>query len=105
MCVLGTPFVKEIYTVVDDERHIKEAEHIEGEYINLGFLLYRVRVEILNKDNASNTSTVRSTIEFELDDEHRELSPLVSTTKFQQNLQTMTQVIGKYLADQQKLHN
>lgn len=76
--------------------------HIEGEYINFGFLLYRVRFEILDKENGSNTSIGRSTIEFELDDEHIQLSPLVLTTKFLHNLQIIAQVSGKHLADQQK---
>jgi hypothetical protein len=41
---LGTPLsgYKEKYTKVDNEKRLKEAEVIEGGYLELGFTLFRV---------------------------------------------------------------
>ncbi|KAL0403345.1 UNVERIFIED_CONTAM: S-norcoclaurine synthase 2 [Sesamum radiatum] len=39
----GPSWLREKFTVVDDERRVKEAEVVEGGYLDLGFTLYRVR--------------------------------------------------------------
>ncbi|KAM6582967.1 hypothetical protein CsatB_009969 [Cannabis sativa] len=67
---------KEKLTKVDDENRVKEAEVIEGGYLDFGFTLYRVRFEIIDKDQAS--SIVKSTIEYEVKDESADNVSLVS---------------------------
>ncbi|KAL9243701.1 hypothetical protein vseg_017557 [Gypsophila vaccaria] len=63
----GTPGLssyKEKYIKVDHEKYIKEAEVIEGGYLDFGFTLYRVRFEIIDK--GSNKCGIKSSIEYEL---------------------------------------
>ncbi|CAL5364744.1 unnamed protein product [Camellia sinensis] len=62
----GTPgflSYKEKFTKVDDEKRVKEAEVIEGGYLDLGFTLYRVRFEIIEK--GKENCITRSTIEYD----------------------------------------
>ncbi|CAK9138420.1 unnamed protein product [Ilex paraguariensis] len=66
----GTPGLtsyKEKFTKVDDEKRVKEAEVIEGGYLDLGFTLYRVRFEIIEK--GENSCVTKSTIEYEIKEE------------------------------------
>ncbi|KAG8381674.1 hypothetical protein BUALT_Bualt06G0146100 [Buddleja alternifolia] len=60
---------KEKYTVVDDEKRVKEAEVVEGGYLDLGFTLYRVRFEIIEKEDEENKCITKSTIEYEVKEE------------------------------------
>lgn len=62
----GANYTKELYTKIDEEKRVKEVEVIEGGYKELGFDLYRIRMEIIERD--AKTSVVRSTVEFEIDD-------------------------------------
>ncbi|KAI8554090.1 hypothetical protein RHMOL_Rhmol05G0070800 [Rhododendron molle] len=39
----------EAYCKVDDEKRVKEAEAAEGRYLDVGFTLYRVRFEVIEK--------------------------------------------------------
>ena len=66
---LGTPLsgYKEKYTKVDNEKRLKEAEVIEGGYLELGFTLFRVWFEVIEKDNDS--CIVKSTIEYDVKEE------------------------------------
>nr|GMD61141.1 S-norcoclaurine synthase 2-like [Ipomoea batatas] len=58
---------EEKFTVVDDEKRVKEVEVIEGGYLNLGFTLYRVRLEVIEKDE--RTCITKTTIEYEVKEE------------------------------------
>ncbi|KAK3035495.1 hypothetical protein RJ639_033954 [Escallonia herrerae] len=58
---------EEMYTKVDDEKMIKEAEVISGGYFDLGFTLYRTRFEIIE---TSKTSCIpKTTIEYDVNEE------------------------------------
>ncbi|XP_059669414.1 norbelladine synthase-like [Cornus florida] len=58
---------KEKFTKVDNEKRVKEAELIEGAYLDFGFTLYRVRFEVIEKNE--NSCITRSTIEYEVKEE------------------------------------
>ncbi|KAM4069475.1 hypothetical protein ACB094_12G093100 [Castanea mollissima] len=49
----GFTVQKEKFTKLDNEKHMKELEVIEGGYLDSGFTLFRVRFEIVEKDNDS----------------------------------------------------
>lgn len=57
----------EKFTKVDNEKRVKEAEVIEGGYLELGFALYRVRFEIIEK--GEDSCIIRSTIEHQVKEE------------------------------------
>ncbi|GKV05615.1 hypothetical protein SLEP1_g17602 [Rubroshorea leprosula] len=65
--VLGFSSYNEKFTKIDHENRVKEAEVVEGGYLELGFTLYRVRFEIVEK--AEESCIVKSTIEYELKEE------------------------------------
>ncbi|KAM6582961.1 hypothetical protein CsatB_009963 [Cannabis sativa] len=67
---------KEKYTKVDNEKRVKEVEVIEGGYLELGFTLYRVRFEIIEKDEGC--SIIKSTIEYDLKDDSVHNLPAVT---------------------------
>ncbi|GFQ04941.1 s-norcoclaurine synthase [Phtheirospermum japonicum] len=67
---------KEKFTVVDNEKRVKVAEMVEGGYLDLGFISYRVRLEVIDKDNES--CITRSTIEYEVKDEAATAANFVS---------------------------
>ncbi len=78
--LLGIPGLqsyKEKFIKVDNKNYVKEAEAVEGDILKLGFLSYMIRFEIIRK--GANTSVIRSTIEYEIGDEHPELQAMVST--------------------------
>lgn len=91
----GPSYMKEMFTKIDNENRIKETELIEGGYKSLGFDLYRMRLEILEKDEA--TSIIRSTVIYEVndDDNNQHHASLVSTKP----LEIMATVIGNYIAN------
>ena len=93
---LGTPgasYLKERFTEIDDSRHLKEVEVIEGGYKDMGFHLYRIRLEIV--ENGTESSVVRSTIEYDVDDKFAENASLVTT----KSLETIAEVVGRYLTE------
>nr|GLL42803.1 S-norcoclaurine synthase 1-like [Ipomoea trifida] len=71
---------KEKFTVVDDEKRVKEVEVIEGGYLNLGFTLYRVRLEVIEKDE--RTCITKTTIEYEVKEESAANASFVSIQSF-----------------------
>ncbi|OWM65599.1 hypothetical protein CDL15_Pgr017096 [Punica granatum] len=71
---------KEKYTKVDNENRVKEAEVIEGGFLDLGFTLYLVRFQVFEKGQSS--CSVKSTIEYELPDELAASASLVSIEPF-----------------------
>ncbi|EXB29146.1 S-norcoclaurine synthase [Morus notabilis] len=72
----GLSDYKEKFTKIDNENRVKETEVVEGGYLDLGFTLYRVRFEIIEKDGDS--SIVKSTIEYEVKDEFAVNASVVS---------------------------
>ncbi|KAJ0013696.1 hypothetical protein Pint_21018 [Pistacia integerrima] len=89
----GTGYMKEIFTKIDEEKRVKEAETIEGGFKALGFNVYRARFEIIEKDSA--TSVIRSTIEYEVDDELANLASHVTTKQ----VEILAEAIGKHLCE------
>ncbi|KAJ7982648.1 S-norcoclaurine synthase-like [Quillaja saponaria] len=65
------------FTIIDNEKRIKEAETISGGYLELGFTLYRIRFEIIEK--GSDSSIIKNVIEYELKPEAEANASLVST--------------------------
>ncbi|XP_058735201.1 norbelladine synthase-like [Vicia villosa] len=60
----GPASYKEKFTIVDNEKLIKETEVIEGGYLDFGLTLFRVRLQVIEKGKES--SIVKSTIEYEV---------------------------------------
>ncbi|KAF6156746.1 hypothetical protein GIB67_033215 [Kingdonia uniflora] len=75
----GTPmltFYKEKFTIVDHEKRIKETEVIEGGFLDLGFSLYRVTFEIIEKD--TDSSIIKSIVEYQVKQEFASNASVVS---------------------------
>lgn len=89
----GTSYLKERFTVIDDNKRLKETEVIEGGFKDLGFNLYRISLEIIEKGTES--AVVRSTIEYDVDDKFAENASLVTTKP----LETIAEVVGRYLTE------
>ncbi|KAK9079197.1 hypothetical protein SSX86_000867 [Deinandra increscens subsp. villosa] len=77
---LGFPYYKEKFTKIDNENMVKEAEVVEGGFLDIGFELYKVRVEIKEnpKDNTGPSCIQKITIEFEVKKEFVDNASLVS---------------------------
>ncbi|CAL5080536.1 unnamed protein product [Urochloa decumbens] len=88
---------KEKFTMVDNEKYIKEAEVIEGGVLDLGFQKYVVRFEIIEQEDG--TTIIRSTIEYKVDAEHTSNASLVSTGA----LAGIAEAITKYIKEQKSL--
>jgi len=83
--LLGIPGLesyKEKFIKVDNENYIniKEAQVIDGDILKLGFLSYMVRFEVIAK--GPDSSVIRSTVEYEIDEAHPELEAMVSPAPF-----------------------
>ncbi|KAH6809762.1 hypothetical protein C2S51_027545 [Perilla frutescens var. frutescens] len=74
----GLKSYKEKFTVVDNEKRVKETEVVEGGYLDLGFTLYRVRFEVIEVEGKHDECITRSTIEYHLKDEAAANASLVS---------------------------
>ncbi|KAL8050617.1 hypothetical protein ABFX02_06G092300 [Erythranthe guttata] len=68
----GPTSYKEIFTVVDDEKRVKVAEVVEGGYLDMGFTLYRIRFEVIEKEETE--CVVKATIEYEVREEFAALA-------------------------------
>lgn len=82
---------KEKFTKIDNENRIKEAEVVEGGYLELGFTLFRVRFEV--KEKGEDSSIIKSIIEYELKEENASNASLVSI----QPLATIAELANTYL--------
>ncbi|XP_047170735.1 norbelladine synthase-like [Vigna umbellata] len=87
----GPSGYKEKFTKIDNENRIKETEVVEGGYLELGFSLFRVRFEVIEKGEES--SIIKSTIEYELNDDNASSASLVSI----QSLVTIAELAKSYL--------
>ncbi|XP_055829546.1 norbelladine synthase-like [Solanum dulcamara] len=66
----GTPLLtshKEKFVVIDDEKRVKIAQVVEGGLLDLGFTLYKVKFEVIEKDK--ETCITKATIEYEVKEE------------------------------------
>ncbi|WJX50983.1 hypothetical protein P8452_37220 [Trifolium repens] len=63
----GPTSLKEKFTKIDTEKRIKEVEVVEGGYLDLGFTLYRIRLEVIEKGVGS--SIMKTTVEYEVKEE------------------------------------
>ncbi|KAG0527252.1 hypothetical protein BDA96_06G217600 [Sorghum bicolor] len=92
----GSEAFKEEFIKVDNENCIKEVLVTEGSFLDHGFKKYLVRIEIIGKEQ--KTSTIRSTIEYEVDPEHASNPPVVSTS----GLATIAKAITEYIKKKKK---
>lgn len=90
----GLEYQKEKFIKVDNENFVKEALVVEGGFLDLGFLKYLVRFEVVG--DADKTSTIRSTIEYEVDDQHTGIASFVSTS----TLACVAEAITKHIKAQ-----
>ncbi|XP_059667427.1 norbelladine synthase-like [Cornus florida] len=67
---------KEKLIKIDNEKRVKEAEVIEGGYLDLGFTLYKVRFEVMEK--SENCCISKFTIEYEIKEEAAANASMVS---------------------------
>ncbi|KVH90670.1 S-norcoclaurine synthase 2-like [Cynara cardunculus var. scolymus] len=67
----GFSCYSEKFTKVDNENKVKEAEVVEGGYLDIGFTLYRIRFEVKENpnDDTGASCIVKSTIEYEVKEE------------------------------------
>nr|GEY49895.1 S-norcoclaurine synthase 2-like [Tanacetum cinerariifolium] len=93
----GIPSYKEKFTKIDDENMVKEVEVVEGGFLDNGFSLYRVRIEVkVNPNDATGLSSlVRSTIEYELKEEAASNASLVTM----EPLMIVMKVANEYLVN------
>ncbi|KAJ8626028.1 hypothetical protein MRB53_019335 [Persea americana] len=96
--VAGFSGYKEKLTKVDNEKHVKEVEMVEGGFLDMGFLLYRVRLEILERDGDCDSSIIRSTVEYEIAEESAAYASLITTDM----LAIIAEVVGKHIAEEYK---
>ncbi|XP_008800114.2 norbelladine synthase-like [Phoenix dactylifera] len=89
----GSQFSKEKFIKIDNEKRVKEALVVEGGYLDLGFRSFLFRLEIIEKD--SNSSIIKSTAEYEIDEEHAANASFVTVAPFA----TMAETISKYLIE------
>ncbi|XP_028753393.1 S-norcoclaurine synthase 2-like [Neltuma alba] len=73
----GPAGYKEKFTKIDNDRRIKEVEIVEGGYLELGFSAFRVRLEVIEK--GKNSSSVKSTMEYEFNEEDAPVASLINS--------------------------
>ncbi|PIA58615.1 hypothetical protein AQUCO_00500509v1 [Aquilegia coerulea] len=87
-------YFKEKIIVIDNEKRLKVTELIEGGFLNLGFSLYRVSLQIIEKDS-NLSSIIKSSIEYEVEPGSEGNASFISV----QPLQLAAEAIGKYLTE------
>ncbi|XP_076893992.1 norbelladine synthase-like [Bidens hawaiensis] len=77
----GFSYGKEKFTKVDNVNMVKEIEAIEAGFLDVGFSLYRIRIEIKEnpKDGSGSSCLVKLTIEYEVKEEFAVNASLVTT--------------------------
>ncbi|XP_076896117.1 norbelladine synthase-like [Bidens hawaiensis] len=80
----GIPYCMEKYTMVDNDKMVKEVEIIEGGFLDFGFTLYRVRIEVQNNvnDDTGSSCVVKMTIEYEVKEEAIDNASLTTIEPF-----------------------
>lgn len=74
--------------VVDNEKRVKVTEIVEGGYLDLGFTLYRVTFEVMEKEGKQKECIIKSTVEYEVKEEFAENAAFVSIQLFIDLMQT-----------------
>ncbi|XP_020199200.1 norbelladine synthase [Aegilops tauschii subsp. strangulata] len=74
----GFEYQKEKFIKIDNENYVKGALVVEGGVLDHGFQKCLVRFEIIGQTN--ETSAIRSTIEYEIDDDKTDNASFVSTS-------------------------
>lgn len=90
---LGFSYYKEKFTKVDDETRVKVTEAVEGGYLDVGFNLYRVRFEIIEKDEKS--CITKATIEYDIKEDYAANASLVSI----EPLKAIMKIVANYLTN------
>ncbi|KAI5010833.1 hypothetical protein ZWY2020_012970 [Hordeum vulgare] len=85
---------KEKFIKIDNENYVKEALVVEGGVLDHGFQKCLVRFEIIGQTD--ETSTIRSTIEYEIDDDKTDNASFVSTS----GVAHIAEAITKYIKSQ-----
>ncbi|XP_009628155.1 norbelladine synthase-like [Nicotiana tabacum] len=62
----GIPYFKERLNIVDNEKRYKQSEVIEGGYVDLGYIFYGIRFEVIEKDE--NSCITKFTVSYEVED-------------------------------------
>ncbi|XP_023756911.1 norbelladine synthase [Lactuca sativa] len=77
---LGFKYYKEKFTKVDNENKVKETEIVEGGFLDIGFILYRIRIEIKENpnDDTGSSCVVKLTLEYEVKEEAAANASLVT---------------------------
>lgn len=100
LCWAGNPGPQsyEEFVKIDDESRVKEAAAIEGDILDLGFITYLTRFEIVEK--GPGTSVIRSTVEYEYDDGRPELEAAASTAPLAAAAERFVQYVKEQKATQ-----
>ncbi|KAJ0511203.1 putative (S)-norcoclaurine synthase [Helianthus annuus] len=83
-------YCKEKFTMIDNDKMVREVEIIEGGYLDFGFTLYRIRIEVKDNpnDETGSSCVVKMTIEYEVKEEAADnvslatIEPFVVLMKF-----------------------
>ncbi|KAI3511936.1 hypothetical protein L1887_19097 [Cichorium endivia] len=80
----GISYYKEKYTMIDNEKKVREAEIIEGGHLDFGFTLYRVRIQVNDNpnDDTGSSCVVKTTIEYEVKEEAKDNAKLATIEPF-----------------------
>ncbi|KAI3853289.1 hypothetical protein MKW92_014522, partial [Papaver armeniacum] len=83
---------KEIFSVIDHEKRLKEVVMIEGGFLDMGCTSYLDRIQIL--DITSNSCLIKSCIVYEVKEEFADaMSKLITTVE----LESMAKVFSDYV--------
>lgn len=65
---------------MDNENKVKETEIVEGGFLDIGFILYRIRIEIKENpnDDTGSSCVVKLTLEYEVKEEAAANASLVT---------------------------
>ncbi|XP_020262489.1 S-norcoclaurine synthase-like [Asparagus officinalis] len=85
---------KEKVVTLDNEKRIKELSVTQGALLDLGFTSELIRLEILDKDESY--CTVKTTIEYEIEDEHEAKASLVDVAI----LAMMAEAVAEHLREE-----
>ncbi|XP_042517547.1 norbelladine synthase-like [Macadamia integrifolia] len=88
----AAPLVERV-TKIDNENRIKVAELIEGCFLEIGFQLYRLSYEIIEKE--ANISIVKTTIEYEIEEQFISNVVFLTTKPFE----AFATVVDLYLTE------
>ncbi|KAG9454520.1 hypothetical protein H6P81_007424 [Aristolochia fimbriata] len=93
----GAGTYKEKFVAVDDEKRVKVTEVVEGGYLDLGFTSQRITLEIAEKEGGS--CIIKSSVDYEIDDQNASKSSLVTTATLELFAQTVAKHLGESNAE------